>query len=112
MASTSLNMITDLAIAILPLPLIHKLQLPSRQKYALMAVFALAGSVVIVSILRVPSVYDLMRSKDSPYSNPMAGMYEPAHGTLLQKRLCGGPARLARALLVYSFTELCGLTQI
>ncbi|KAF2213875.1 hypothetical protein CERZMDRAFT_38255, partial [Cercospora zeae-maydis SCOH1-5] len=43
MASCALNMATDLLIAILPLAILHKLQLPSRQRYALMAVFALAG---------------------------------------------------------------------
>lgn len=72
LASTILNMTTDLMIALLPLPYINNLQLPRRQRYALVAVFALAGAVVIVSILRLPSLYHLMESKDTTWENPMA----------------------------------------
>ena len=75
LASTTLNMITDIMIALLPLPYINKLQLPRRQKYALLAVFALAGLVVIVSILRLPALYHLMHSKDITWENPMASIW-------------------------------------
>ncbi|USW52099.1 hypothetical protein Slin15195_G054180 [Septoria linicola] len=71
MASTALNMASDLAIACLPLSVLHKLQLPSRQRYALMGVFALAGVVVVISILRLPSLVNLWKSKDISYQNPM-----------------------------------------
>lgn len=71
MASTALNMASDLVIACLPLSVLNKIQLPSRQKYALMGVFALAGMVVIISILRLPSLIDLWKSKDTSYQNPM-----------------------------------------
>lgn len=71
MASTALNMATDLVIACLPLPVLNKLQLPSRQKYALMGVFALAGFVIIISILRLPSLIKLWETKDTSYKNPM-----------------------------------------
>lgn len=71
MASTALNMATDLVIACLPLPVLNKLQLPSRQKYALMGVFALAGLVIIISILRLPSLIKLWETKDTSYQNPM-----------------------------------------
>lgn len=64
-------MATDVTIAVLPLSVLNKLQLPSRQKWALMGVFALAGLVVIISILRLPSLMDLWKSKDTSYLNPM-----------------------------------------
>ncbi|KAF7197802.1 Satratoxin biosynthesis SC1 cluster protein 4 [Pseudocercospora fuligena] len=71
MASTALNMATDLTIALLPMPVLNQLQLPHRQRYALMAVFALGGLVVIISILRLPSLMTLWKSKDVSYVNPM-----------------------------------------
>ncbi|KAF2206736.1 hypothetical protein CERZMDRAFT_2900, partial [Cercospora zeae-maydis SCOH1-5] len=75
LASTMLNMITDILITILPLPFLHKLQLPQRQKVALVGVFAIGGIVVIVSILRLPSLYHLMHSKDITYENAMAAIW-------------------------------------
>ncbi|CAK1364935.1 hypothetical protein CB0940_08572 [Cercospora beticola] len=71
MASCALNMSTDILIAALPLAILHKLQLPPRQRYALMSVFALAGFVVIISILRVPSIVTLWKTTDITYVNPM-----------------------------------------
>ncbi|KXT11033.1 hypothetical protein AC579_7320 [Pseudocercospora musae] len=71
MASTALNMATDLTIAFLPMPVLNQLQLPRRQKYALMAVFALGGLVVIISILRLPSLMTLWKSNDVSFVNPM-----------------------------------------
>lgn len=75
LASTTLNMITDIMIALLPLPYINRLQLPRSQKLALLAVFALAGLVVIVSILRLPALYHLLHSKDITWENPMAAIW-------------------------------------
>jgi hypothetical protein len=72
LASTTLNMATDILITVLPLPFLRKLQIPDRQRWALMAVFALGGVVVIVSILRIPALYHLMDSKDITWENPMA----------------------------------------
>ncbi|KAL5051939.1 hypothetical protein BDW71DRAFT_212992 [Aspergillus fruticulosus] len=41
--NASMNIATDLTLLILPMPLITQLQLPKRQKLALMGVFALGG---------------------------------------------------------------------
>jgi hypothetical protein len=41
--SAGLQILTDIIILILPMPVLHSLQLPRRQKYALMVVFALGG---------------------------------------------------------------------
>ena len=43
MANASLNIATDVAIFVFPMPLIKRLQLAKKQKYALHAVFALGG---------------------------------------------------------------------
>jgi hypothetical protein len=44
--NASMNIATDLTLLILPMPLITQLQLPKRQKLALMGVFALGGLLV------------------------------------------------------------------
>ncbi|KAL4979557.1 hypothetical protein BDW66DRAFT_157380 [Aspergillus desertorum] len=41
--NASMNIATDLTLLVLPMPLITQLQLPKRQKLALMSVFALGG---------------------------------------------------------------------
>lgn len=82
-SNSAIHIVTDLLILIYPMPVIQSLQLPSRQKYALMAVFALGGlyvstcpisiptsisltytSVMITSILRLKSLLVISNSSD------------------------------------------------
>lgn len=79
--STSIfNILTDFLILLLPIPSISSLQLPQRQKLALMGIFALGGllvlllifrdetltsnSVTIVSFLRLGFLVDTSKSHD------------------------------------------------
>jgi hypothetical protein len=41
-----MNILTDIAVAVLPLPFLRQLQLNKRSKIALMLVFALGGACV------------------------------------------------------------------
>ena len=41
--NATFNIISDVAICILPLPTLRKIRLPKRQKYGLMFVFAIGG---------------------------------------------------------------------
>lgn len=41
--NASLNIVSDIAIWILPMPALRSLQLPPKQKYSLILVFALGG---------------------------------------------------------------------
>jgi hypothetical protein len=45
-ANAGINIVTDILTAALPIPMIKELQLPKRQRYALIAVFALGGLYV------------------------------------------------------------------
>lgn len=83
-SNSAIHILTDLLILIYPMPVIRSLQLPSRQKFALMGVFALGGlyvlipctylalitnailqsSVVITSILRLKSLLVISNSND------------------------------------------------
>ncbi|PVH90752.1 hypothetical protein DM02DRAFT_734435 [Periconia macrospinosa] len=52
-ANSALNMVLDIVIFILPIPLLWALKLPQRQRLCLVVVFALGLIVVIASILRL-----------------------------------------------------------
>lgn len=39
--NAGVNIVTDCATALLPLPIIHSLEIPRKQKYILMVVFAI-----------------------------------------------------------------------
>jgi len=64
LAQASLNIISDIFIVCLPIPLVWKLQMPIRQRLSLIAVFALGFVVCIISIIRLKSVAFLLTSTD------------------------------------------------
>jgi hypothetical protein len=66
---------TDIAVATLPLPFLNQLQLPNRQRYALMIVFALGGFTCIISILRLQSLLVFLQTTDISYHNPLAAIW-------------------------------------
>ncbi|KAJ5759262.1 hypothetical protein N7520_006418 [Penicillium odoratum] len=68
-SNSAIHILTDLLILIYPMPVIRSLQLPSRQKFALMGVFALGGFVVITSILRLKSLLVISHSNDPTHDN-------------------------------------------
>ncbi|KAJ6260788.1 hypothetical protein Dda_5017 [Drechslerella dactyloides] len=69
-ANAGLNIFTDFSIAILPLPVIFKLNMPRRQKIPLMFIFALGFFICIVSILRLRFLIILSRSMDPTWDQP------------------------------------------
>ncbi|KAF1941328.1 hypothetical protein EJ02DRAFT_206185 [Clathrospora elynae] len=70
--NASINIATDFAIIILPIPVIRNLSLGKRQKIGLIAIFAVGGLVCIVSILRLQSLIAISNSLDPTYDNPPA----------------------------------------
>ncbi|KAK2762748.1 hypothetical protein FQN54_000922 [Arachnomyces sp. PD_36] len=63
------HIITDVVILSMPMPTLNSLQLPKKQKLALMAVFALGGFVCITSGLRLQSLQVIARSTDKTWDN-------------------------------------------
>lgn len=63
--NASMNIATDIALLVLPMPLLSKLQLPRMQKIALMGVFAMGLLVVVTSILRLSSLREVAKSPDT-----------------------------------------------
>ncbi|CAZ83370.1 unnamed protein product [Tuber melanosporum] len=52
-ASGPVNLITDLAILVLPMPILTSLRLPRKQKIILIVVFAAGGFVTVIGIVRI-----------------------------------------------------------
>lgn len=66
---------TDIAVAVLPLPVIKTLNLPKAQKLALTFVFCLGGITCVVSLMRLQSLYAVSVSEDISWDNPMAALW-------------------------------------
>ena len=52
-ASAPINVITDLALLVLPIPVLTKMHLPGRQKTILVLTFALGIFVTVVDVVRI-----------------------------------------------------------
>lgn len=65
LCSAPVNIITDLAILILPIPILTGMTLPQRQKIALVFTFALGIFVTIVDVVRI---YYLQKASDDQLS--------------------------------------------
>ncbi|TRX95825.1 hypothetical protein FHL15_003379 [Xylaria flabelliformis] len=69
--SAPVNIVTDLAILALPLPVLTSMRLPPRQKIILIMTFALGIFVSIVDVIRI---YYLQKAiNDVPSTTPMSG---------------------------------------
>ncbi|CAN9079907.1 unnamed protein product [Alternaria alternata] len=73
--NAAINIITDFAIILLPIPVIRKLNLGKRQKIGLISIFAIGGFVCLVSILRLQSLVAISNSADPSYDNPPAATW-------------------------------------
>ncbi|KAK8198725.1 hypothetical protein M8818_006592 [Zalaria obscura] len=73
--NAGINIATDFLTMLLPMPVLKNLMLPKRQKIALMLVFALAGFVCIVSILRLRSLFIISNSDDVSWDNTAAASW-------------------------------------
>ncbi|RHZ62158.1 putative integral membrane protein [Aspergillus thermomutatus] len=74
-SNSAIHIFTDILILIFPMPVLKNLQLPRRQRFALMGVFALGAFVLITSILRLNSLLVISNSSDPTYDNPGAAMW-------------------------------------
>ncbi|KAL4972068.1 hypothetical protein BDW66DRAFT_155060 [Aspergillus desertorum] len=68
-SNSGIHIFTDIVLLIFPMPVLKNLQLPRRQRFALMAVFALGVFVLVTSILRLHSLLVISDSEDPTYDN-------------------------------------------
>ncbi|KAI9367872.1 hypothetical protein BJX61DRAFT_526406 [Aspergillus egyptiacus] len=76
--NAAMNIATDVALLILPMPLVSHLHLPRMQKLLLVGVFALGTLVVITSCLRLSSLHSVAESKDTSWANVGAAYWTAA----------------------------------
>ncbi|KAH0604658.1 uncharacterized protein H6S33_006326 [Morchella sextelata] len=69
------NLITDLVLLFLPMPVIWKLRLPLRQKLGLVMVFSMGIFVTCVSIVRIHMVSVAMVSKDLSWTGSVSSTW-------------------------------------
>jgi hypothetical protein len=74
-ANAALNIITDVVICLMPVPVLNRLSLPRKQKYALIAVFCLGLFVCLTSILRLKALYQISVSTDVTWDNTPAAYW-------------------------------------
>jgi hypothetical protein len=74
-ANASINIITDIVICLMPVPVLNRLSLPRKQKYALIAVFCLGLFVCLTSILRLKALYQISISTDVTWDNTPAAYW-------------------------------------
>jgi hypothetical protein len=70
--STPINVLTDLAILLLPLPILTSLRMEFRQKVILVATFIVGGFVTIVDVVRI--IYLQEALKEELLVNPSASI--------------------------------------
>lgn len=69
------GIITDVAVLALPLPMLYHLNLPSRQKWALIPVFGSGVLVVVMCIVRIVYIQALINNIDFTWSQGRAAIW-------------------------------------
>ncbi|WKT54436.1 hypothetical protein QSH57_005020 [Fusarium oxysporum f. sp. vasinfectum] len=69
------NLVTDIAIFCLPLPVIKSLNLPPRQKIMLFAIFSLGFFTCVISIYRIRTLKTAASTKDPNWHNVDAAIW-------------------------------------
>ncbi|KAJ5776399.1 uncharacterized protein N7511_001410 [Penicillium nucicola] len=74
-SNSAIHILTDILILIYPMPVLKSLQLPRKQKLAVMGIFALGIFVLITSLLRLKSLIVISDSTDPTYDNTGAASW-------------------------------------
>ncbi|KAK3065937.1 hypothetical protein LTR53_017869, partial [Teratosphaeriaceae sp. CCFEE 6253] len=74
-SNAAINIVSDFATAVLPLPVIHSLNIPQQQKAILTGVFAVGLFTCLVSVLRLVYIYPLSTSPDITWESPLTAIW-------------------------------------
>ncbi|KAF9869986.1 hypothetical protein CkaCkLH20_12595 [Colletotrichum karsti] len=72
---SSINLITDLVIFFMPVPLLRTLGVPMKQKLILMATFGLGFFTCAISVVRLTTLKQSSQSTDPTYNTVIAGVW-------------------------------------
>jgi hypothetical protein len=70
LSSSPVNVITDLAILFLPLPILTRMRLPMKQKIILVVTFSFGVFTAAVDIIRIAYLQSAASSRAMAYQNP------------------------------------------
>lgn len=74
-AHAALNIISDVLVICLPIPLVHQLQMPTRQKVSVGILMTLGSFCVVASIGRVAFVNDIQDNPDITWCQARVGVW-------------------------------------
>lgn len=66
LASSPLNIVTDVTILFLPIPLLTRMRIPWRQKVVLLITFSAGISVIVVDVIRIAFLQNAVISNPKP----------------------------------------------
>ncbi|KAI0887028.1 uncharacterized protein GGS22DRAFT_120583 [Annulohypoxylon maeteangense] len=70
-----LNIVSEVAVIILPIPVIHKLNMPMRQKVVVGLIMGLGSAVVTISIARVAFVKAMVQNDDVTWTQAESAVF-------------------------------------
>ncbi|KAF4341556.1 integral membrane protein [Fusarium beomiforme] len=76
------NLVTDLAVFCMPLPVIGSLKLPRKQKVMLLAIFSIGFFTCVISIIRIRTLKTAASTKDPNWDNVDAAIWSFLEVTL------------------------------
>ncbi|KAK2000705.1 integral membrane protein [Colletotrichum falcatum] len=74
-AGSSISLVTDVMIVVMPMPLLRTIRLPPRQKVVLMGTFALGFFTCAISIVRISILRSSSTLVDATYDTVIAGVW-------------------------------------
>ncbi|KAF1940627.1 hypothetical protein EJ02DRAFT_435494 [Clathrospora elynae] len=75
MATAVLNMITDILLLVLPIPMIVKLQMPRAQKAGLICIFGVGSLTCITSGVRLALLFTMLKTIDQTWAIVLPGIW-------------------------------------
>ncbi|WQF86961.1 hypothetical protein CDEST_11975 [Colletotrichum destructivum] len=72
---SSISLVTDVAIFVMPIPLLRTVPLPLKQKIVLMATFGLGFFTCAISVVRITTLKQASTSDDRTYDSVIAGIW-------------------------------------
>jgi hypothetical protein len=110
LSSAPVNIITDIAILFLPMPILTKMHLPRRQKYILIITFGFGFFVTVVDVIRIAYLQDAMTesrltSQSRPiHSGSLISISCTIYATPLSRQIMLIPYALASAALSFMWS--------
>ncbi|KAK0741843.1 hypothetical protein B0T21DRAFT_282334 [Apiosordaria backusii] len=98
-AQSVLNIASDIAVILLPIPTIINLQLSFKQKLSVGAILGLGSAVVICSIARLPYSISLQTSQDLSWEEGILGIWSIVEINI--GIVCGCAMRLKKLIVAY-----------